>query len=415
MRTTYYHYIDGSVGIGTTYHTLATGTVNEFGIGISSHIGIGTVNNVHAPFAIHHDGPASESNRTGGIEIVGNSNASGDKHGARILAYNRVFSDKGFRRLRFQASEYQFETPSDNGTSTNNADPAVGITSLGNVGIGTTNTIDTYDGGFERRLVVYGGGAQVGSAYTWTGGDFYHAEDIITAVTKTKSGGFAINCREQEVSATDPSRPIWTLRSYTNEPIAFGQGIYEIARFNEDGNLGIGTTTSTSPLTLFKQDPQYVGVTTVLTLKTFRADMTVGNPAGGSIKFDNYDGNYGHEAFIEVIAPNSYSTNNEASREKTADFNFKQTNNGTLNTRFTIKGETGNIVPGADNTQDLGSSSLRWANVYTGDMHLNNMNTGGNEVDGSEGHWTLQEGSDDLFLINRNTGKKYKFNLTEVS
>jgi hypothetical protein len=36
-------------------------------------------------------------------------------------------------------------------------------------------------------------------------------------------------------------------------------------------------------------------------------------------------------------------------------------------------------------------------------------------VDGSEGHWTMQEGSDDLFLINRNTGKKYKFNLTEVS
>ena len=58
---------------------------------------------------------------------------------------------------------------------------------------------------------------------------------------------------------------------------------------------------------------------------------------------------------------------------------------------------------------------MRWANVYTGDMHLNNMNSGGNEVDGSEGRWTMQEGSDDLFLINRNTGKKYKFNLTEVS
>ena len=250
MRTTYYHFIDGSVGIGTTYHT-SNGTINEFGIGISSHIGIGTVNNVHAPFAIHHDGPASESNRTGGIEIVGNSNTSGDKHGARILAYNRVFYDqsdppvaiKGFRRLRFQASEYQFETPSDNGTSTNNADPAVGITSLGNVGIGTTDTIDTFDGGFDRRLVVYGGGAQVGSAYTWTGGDFYHAEDIITAVTKSKSGGFAINCRDQEVSATDPSKPVWTLRSYSNEPIAFGQGLTEIARFDENGNLGIGTST----------------------------------------------------------------------------------------------------------------------------------------------------------------------------
>ena len=76
---------------------------------------------------------------------------------------------------------------------------------------------------------------------------------------------------------------------------------------------------------------------------------------------------------------------------------------------------SGNLVPGGDNTQDLGSTTKRWANVYTGDMHLNNTNTGGNEVDGSEGHWTMQEGSDDLFLINRNTGKKYKFNLTEVS
>ena len=77
--------------------------------------------------------------------------------------------------------------------------------------------------------------------------------------------------------------------------------------------------------------------------------------------------------------------------------------------------ETGNVEPEDDNSQNLGASGKRWANVYTGDMHLNNMNTGGNEVDGSEGHWTMQEGSDDLFLINRNTGKKYKFNLTEVS
>ena len=232
------------------------------------------------------------------------------------------------------------------GVGSDQAKYGVGVSSdfsiSGNVGIGTTNTIDTFDGGFERRLVVCGGGAQVGSAYTFTGGDFRDAEDIIVAVTKTKSGGFAINCREQEVSATHPSKPVWTLRSYTNEPIAFGQGTSEIARFNEDGNLGIGTTTSTSPLTLFKEDPQYVGVTTALTLRTFRADMTSGNPAGGSIKFDNYDGNHGHEAFIEVIAPNSHS-GGEAAREETADFNFKQTNNGTLNTRLTIQGETGLI------------------------------------------------------------------------
>ena len=91
------------------------------------------------------------------------------------------------------------------------------------------------------------------------------------------------------------------------------------------------------------------------------------------------------------------------------------TNEGNSITEQVIIKSDGHILPGSDNAQDLGSSTARWANVYTGDMHLNNMNSGGNEVDGSEGHWTMQEGSDDLFLINRNTGKKYKFNLTEVS
>ena len=73
-----------------------------------------------------------------------------------------------------------------------------------------------------------------------------------------------------------------------------------------------------------------------------------------------------------------------------------------------------NILPDADNTRDLGSSTKRWANVYTADAHFNNIGTGGNDVDGSEGHWTMQEGESDMFLINRITGKKYKLNLTEV-
>ena len=76
---------------------------------------------------------------------------------------------------------------------------------------------------------------------------------------------------------------------------------------------------------------------------------------------------------------------------------------------------SGNVEPTNDNTQNLGASNKRWANVYSGDVHLNNTGMGGNEVDGTEGNWTMQEGADDLFLINRITGKKYKFNLTEVT
>ena len=53
--------------------------------------------------------------------------------------------------------------------------------------------------------------------------------------------------------------------------------------------------------------------------------------------------------------------------------------------------------------------------VTTQDMNMSNLNGTANEVDGSKGSWSIQEGADDLFLINRVSGKKYKFNLTEIS
>jgi hypothetical protein len=74
----------------------------------------------------------------------------------------------------------------------------------------------------------------------------------------------------------------------------------------------------------------------------------------------------------------------------------------------------GYLVPGATNTYDLGTSSKRWRNVYTNDLNLSNEG-GANDVDGTWGSWTIQEGEDDLFLLNRRNGKKYKFNLSEVN
>ena len=75
---------------------------------------------------------------------------------------------------------------------------------------------------------------------------------------------------------------------------------------------------------------------------------------------------------------------------------------------------SGHTTPGADNAQDLGTNSKRWRNIYSADLQLSNVDTGGNDVDGSEGSWTIQEGENDLFIINRKNGKKYKFNLEEV-
>ena len=72
------------------------------------------------------------------------------------------------------------------------------------------------------------------------------------------------------------------------------------------------------------------------------------------------------------------------------------------------------LVPASDDAYDLGTSSLQFRDVYTGDLNLNNTKTRTNEVDGTSGSWTIQEGENDLYLLNRLNGKKYKFNLTEV-
>ena len=65
---------------------------------------------------------------------------------------------------------------------------------------------------------------------------------------------------------------------------------------------------------------------------------------------------------------------------------------------------SGNVVPEANGTRDLGSSALRWSTIYTSDLSLNN----------GIGDWTIVEGEDDLFLYNNKKGKVYKFALTEV-
>ena len=74
----------------------------------------------------------------------------------------------------------------------------------------------------------------------------------------------------------------------------------------------------------------------------------------------------------------------------------------------------GNTLPGADNQFDLGSTTKRWANIYSADLQLSNIGTGGNEVDGTEGTWTLQEAEDTVYMINRKNGKRYKIKMEEV-
>ena len=62
------------------------------------------------------------------------------------------------------------------------------------------------------------------------------------------------------------------------------------------------------------------------------------------------------------------------------------------------------MVPTVDDSYDLGSGSLQWRNIYTGDLHLRN----------DKGDWTIVEERDYLCVINNITGKKYKMDLTPL-
>ena len=118
----------------------------------------------------------------------------------------------------------------------------------------------------------------------------------------------------------------------------------------------------------------------------------------------------GSNAYIKEHTNNMHIGSWATGSNKSLAFYSAGTNRASFN-------NDGHFVPAATNTYDLGISSLRWANIYTQDLQLSNegkKDKGGNDVDGTWGNYTIQEGESDLFLINNRNGKKYKFMLKEV-
>jgi hypothetical protein len=138
---------------------------------------------------------------------------------------------------------------------------------------------------------------------------------------------------------------------------------------------------------------------------------------GNDIDFaDNDKARFGASADLEIYhnGTDNYLVNNaghfrilNAASSKAIVFSTSNTN------RFQIS-DGGHLIPSANNSYDLGDTNYRWRNVYTNDLNLSNEGSS-NDVDGTWGSYTIQEGAEDLFLVNKRNGKKYKFNLTEVS
>jgi hypothetical protein len=75
----------------------------------------------------------------------------------------------------------------------------------------------------------------------------------------------------------------------------------------------------------------------------------------------------------------------------------------------------GHWLPLTNDSQNLGSATQAWGNIFTNDLHLcNETKVNGNDVDGTTGNWTIQEGAENLYIINNKTGKKYAFALKEI-
>ena len=151
----------------------------------------------------------------------------------------------------------------------------------------------------------------------------------------------------------------------------------------------------------------------ILTLQTGETDIAA-NDVIGAVNFQAPDEGAGTDAILVAAGIEAVAEGDFSSSANATSLVFKTGASEAAAGKIKVT-SAGHLFPMADDSYDLGGASNQWRNIYTGDLHLSNMSKDiGNIVDGSKGDWTIQEGSSDLFLINNNSGKKYKFNLTEV-
>ena len=161
-----------------------------------------------------------------------------------------------------------------------------------------------------------------------------------------------------------------------------GGGNAERMRITSTGNVGIGTA---SPF----------GTT------SNRVCLSVNGTSSISI-----NGGVGGSQKIYV-----YADANAGEISTVGDIPLRLGNNGGPRMAVTSAG----LIPHVADTYNLGSSASRWANGYFNDFHLSNEGTDGNDVDGTTGDWTIQEGEEHLYIINNKSGKKFRFALEEIT
>ena len=254
----------------------------------------------------------------------------------------------------------------------------------GGIKVGTAATVSDIGNIAAAGIVTANGGIQVGTAATIFANGNMTVSGILTASSFSGIDSDKISEGNTEVEAIDTG---------SDGHVKMTTEGTERIRIFSDGNVQMGTVTSigntaqawSTTRTMFRID----GAQPVLYLS--ETDEQVGAQDAYFARSTEglYIGNQGGDIFF-------------------------QTSTDGVTTANRLKIDTGgHVTPTSDGSYDLGAIDYRWRNIYTADMQLSNEGSQ-NDVDGTWGQYTIQEGADDLFLINRRTGKKYKFMLEEV-
>ena len=277
---------------------------------------------------------------------------------------------------------------------------------------------DTYiEGATDDTLKVYVSGAQdftiTANTLTAESGSTIAAQ-ALTATTVTASGIIKTDDATDATSTTDGSLQTDGGLSVVKDAV-FGDDIKllsDASVIHFGANSEVTLTHSHDSGILLKHTATADDKPINLVLQTGETDMAA-NDVIGKISFQAPDEGTGTDAILISAAIQARAEGDHSSSSNATSIDFMTGASETAATKLTLT-SAGHLLPATDDAQDLGSSAKQFRDIYTGDLNLNNTRHRKNEVDGTSGSWTIQEGKDDLYLLNRLNNKKYKFNLTEV-